>query len=176
MAKASIWVGVRRVAASLALGLALFIGMRVSRVFFVTPILGPLMPLSVLWAIASIAIIAGVIPALPLGFGYGLMRHRNVLVGAVAVALLGCVLELGGSALQIPWWNFITWWVLPLECIAVVAVFVLAALLGSRSLHRISPPARSRLGAGIFVMFTALALTWPWLYSCIAFDVCKLVP
>jgi hypothetical protein len=176
IAMAPIWVGVKRIAASLALGLALFIGMRVARVFFVTPILGPLMPTSVLWAIAWIAIIAGVIPALPLGFGYGLMRHRNVLVGAIVVALLGCVLELATSAAQLPWWKFITWWVLPLECVTVLAVFVIAALVGSRSLHRVSPSVRAGLGVGIFVLFTVLALTWPWLYSCIVFNVCKLVP
>jgi hypothetical protein len=176
IAMAPIWVGVRRVAASLALGLVLFIDIWVCRVFFAGPILGPLMPLSVLWAIAWIAIIAGAIPALPLGFGYGLMQHRNVLVGAVVVALIGCLLELATSAARVSWWKFITWWVLPLECITVLAVFVIAALVGSRSLRRVLPPVRSRLGVGIFVLFTALALSWPWLYSCIALNVCKLVP
>jgi hypothetical protein len=169
-------VGAKRVLTSLALALALFICIWVSRVFFTGQILGPLMPMTTLREIAWRAMIGGAIPALPLGFGYGLMRHRNVLVGAAVVALLACTIELVTSSASVPWWKFKTWWVLPLECISVVVLFVGAALVGSRSLRRVAPRVRSRLGAALFVLLTVGALTWPWLYSCIHDDVCKLVP
>jgi hypothetical protein len=169
-------VGAKRVLTSLALALALFICIWVSRVFFTGQILGPLMPMTTLREIAWRAMIGGAIPALPLGFGYGLMRHRNVLVGATVVALLACAIELVTSSASVPWWKFKTWWVLPLECISVAVLFVAAALVGSRSLRRVAPHVRSRLGAALFVLLTVGALTWPWLYSCIHDNVCKLVP
>ena len=170
------WARVKRVLTGLILGLALFTCVWVSRVFFTGQILGSLIPMSTLREIAWRAIIGGAIPALPLGFGYGLMRHRNVLVGAVVVALLACMIEVATSSASVPWWKFKTWWVLPLECVSVLILFVGAAVVGSRSLRPIPPQVRSRLGAGIFVLLTVGALTWPWLYSCIHDNVCKLVP
>jgi hypothetical protein len=170
------WGPVKQVLASLALGLALFICIWVSRVFFAGQVLGPVIPMSGLGAIAVLAIIGGALPALALGFGYGLMRPRQLLTGAVIVAVLGCVVELATSSAAVPWWTFITWWVLPIECIAVVVVFVGAALAGARSLPRLLPPTRPRLGAAVFVVMTLGAVTWPWLYSCIYSNVCSLVP
>jgi len=170
------WMRVKQLLASLALGLALFVCVWVSRVFFAGQVVGPLIPLTGLVAIACITIIAGAAPTLPLGFGYGLMRQHNVLAGAVVIVALACVFELATSSAAIPWWNFKTWWVLPLECLAVLVVFVVAALAGSRSLQGVAPLVRFRLGAGIFVLITVGALCWPWLYSCIRLNVCRLVP
>jgi len=162
--------------AGLAFGFVLFVCVWVSRVFFAGNVLGPLLPLTGLPAIACIAIVGGVLPALPLGFGYGLMPRRNVLVGAIVVAVLACLFELATSSASVSWWNFKTWWVLPLECLTVLVVFVVTALLGSRSLRGVPPRIRVRLGVGIFVLIVLAALTWPWLYSCIRFNVCRLVP
>lgn len=173
---ASVWGPVKQGLASLALGLALFICIWVSRVFFAGQVLGPVIPMTGLGAIAVLAVIGGGLPALFLGFGYGLMRQRQLLIGAVMVAVLGCVIELGTSSAALPWWKFITWWVLPVECITVLVVFVAAALAGAQSLPRLVPPTRSRLGAAVFVVMTLGAVTWPWLYSCIRNNVCSLVP
>ena len=167
---------VKRVFASLALGAALFICVWVSRVFFTGQILGPLLPLTTLREIAWRAVVGGAIPAVPLGFGFGLLRHRNVLASALVVATLACTIELATSSASIPWWNFKTWWVLPLECITVLVLFAGAALAGARCLRRVPQQVRSRLGVGVFLLFTVGALTWPWLYSCVHDNVCKLVP
>jgi hypothetical protein len=173
---ASVWGPVKQVLTSVVLGLALFVCIWVSRVFFVGQVLGPVIPMTGLGAIAVLAVIGGALPALPLGFGYGLMRHRPLLVGAVAIALLGCGVDLAMMSAVLPWWTFITWWVLPIECITVLLVFVAAAFGGARSLPRLVPPTRSRLGAAVFVVMTLGAVTFPWLYSCIRNSVCSLVP
>ncbi len=170
------WTRAKRVLASLALGLALFVCVWVSRVFFAGQIVGPLIPLTGLIAIASITIIAGAVPTLPLGFGYGLMRHHSMLGGAIVVVVLACIFELATSSAAVSWWKFKTWWVLPLECLTVLIVFLLAALAGSRSLQGVVPVVRFRIGAGLIVLITVGALCWPWLYSCIHLNVCRLVP
>jgi hypothetical protein len=171
-----IWIRPKQVLASLAFGLALFICVWVSRVFFARNVLGPLIPLTGSAKVACIAICQGAIPALPLGFGYGLMPRRNLLAGAVAVAVLGCALELATSSVSIAWWNFKTWWVLPLECLTVLVVFVVAAMAGSRSLQGVRPKARFCFGAGIFALIVVGALIWPWLFSCLFLNDCRLVP
>jgi len=164
------------VLASLAFALALFVCVWVSRVFFTAEVVVPFIQLTGLAKIACIAISEGAIPALPLGFGYGLMARRNVLVGAIVVAVLACIFELAISAASVAWWNFKTWWVVPLECVTVLVVFVLAAQLGSRSLRGLLPRARVGLGAGIFVLTVVGALTWPWLHNCLFLNDCRLVP
>jgi len=170
------WQRAKQALASLAFGFALFVCVWVSRVFFAGNVLGPLLPLTGLTAIACITIIGGALPTLPLGIAYGLMPRRNVLAGAIVVAVLACAFELATSSASIAWWNFKTWWVLPLECLTVLVVFVVAALLGSRLLQRVGPRIRVRIGVGIFALIVIAALTWPWLYSCIRFNVCSLVP
>jgi hypothetical protein len=170
------WGPVKQVLVSLALGLALFICLWVSRVVFVGQVLAPSIKMTGLGVIVMLAIIGGALPALPLGFGYGLMRHRHLLTGAVAVAVLGCVIELATMSAVLPWWTFMTWWVLPIECITVLVVFVAVAFAAARSLPRLVPPTRSRLGAAVFVVITLGALTFPWAYSCIRNNVCSLVP
>ena len=166
----------KQVLAGLALGLALFVCVWVSRVFFAGQVLGSIMPLTGSIAVACLAIVGGALPTLPLGFGYGLMHHGKVLTGAIVVALLACMLELVTSSASVSWWRFKTWWVLPIECVTVLVVFAVAALIGSRSLQNILPLVRFRLGVGIFVLITVGALCWPWLYSCIRLNVCRLVP
>ena len=171
-----IWIRAKQVLASLAFGLALFICVWVSRVFFVRNVLGPLIPLTGPAKVACIAICQGAIPALPLGFGYGLMPRRNLFAGAVAVALLACAFELATSSVSFAWWNFKTWWVLPLECLTVLVAFVVAALAGSRSLQGVRPKVRVCVGAGIFALIVVGALIWPWLFSCLFLNDCRLVP
>src|SRR5271155_1777539 len=169
------WLLAKQALAVLAFGFALFVCVWVSRVFFAGNVLGPLLPLTGLAAIACIAIV-GALPALPLGFGYGLMPRRNVLVGAIVVAVLACVFELATSSASVSWWNFKTWWVLPLECLTVLVAFVVAALAGSRSLQGVRPKVRVCVGAGIFALIVVGALIWPWLFSCLFLNDCRLVP
>ncbi len=170
------WLQAKQALASLAFAFALFVCVWVSRVFFAGNVIGPLLPLTGLAAIACITIVGGALPALLLGFAYGLMPRRNALVGAIAVAVLACVFELATSSASIAWWKFKTWWVLPLECVTVLLVFVVTALVGSRPLQRVLPRIRNRLGLAIFALVVVCALAWPWLYSCLRFNVCRLVP
>jgi hypothetical protein len=170
------WIRAKQVLASLAFGLALFICVWVSRVFFASNVLGPLIPLTGPAKVACIAIFQGAIPALLLGFGYGLMPRRNVLAGAIAVAVFACAFEFATSSASVAWWNFKTWWVLPLECLTVLIVFVVAALAGSRSLRAGQARVRVCLGAGLFALTVVGALIWPWLYSCLFLNDCRLVP
>lgn len=167
------WVRVKRTLASLALALVLFICVWVCRVFFAGEVVGSFAHLTGRAAIAGIAIIGGALPALPLGFAYGLMRARDILAGAIVVALLAGAFELATSSVAIAWWKFVTWWVLPLESLTVLVVFVIGALAGSRSLRRVLPGLRFRLGVGIFVLFAVGMISSPWLYRCIRFDVCS---
>jgi hypothetical protein len=170
------WIRAKQVLSTLAFGLALFIFVWVSRVFFARNVLGPMIPLTGPAKVACIAILQGAIPALPLGFGYGLMPRRNLLAGAIALAVLACAFELATSSASIAWWKFKTWWVLPLECLTVLVVFVVAALVGSQSLRGVRPRVRVWLGAGLFALIVVGALIWPWLYSCLFLNHCRLVP
>ena len=166
---------VKQTLARLALALALFACIWVSRVFLAGEIVGSVMPLAGFAAVAWIAVVAGLLPALPLGFAYGFMRTRNnVLAGAVVVAVLACVFELAAASVAVPWWRFVTWWVLPLECVTVLLVFVFAAWAGAQSLQLVPPMVRFRVGVAMFVLFTVGLVTWPWLYSCIRFNVCSI--
>jgi hypothetical protein len=166
---------VKRALASLALALALFICVWVSRIFLAGEIVGWFMPLAGRAAIAWIAVVGGLLPALPLGLAYGFLRTRKVLAGAIVVAVLACIFELAVSSVAVPWWLFVTWWVLPLECLAVLLFFVLAALAGSRWSQRAFPAVRVRLGVATFVLLAAGAVAGPWLYGCLRFNVCSMV-
>jgi hypothetical protein len=165
---------VKETLARLALALALFACIWVSRVFLAGEVVGSVMPLAGFTAVAWIAVVGGLLPALPLGFAYGLMRTRNVLAGAMVVAVLACVVELAAASVAVPWWKFVTWWVLPLECVTVLLVFVFAAWAGSQSLPRVLPVVRFRVGLAMFVLLAVGTVTWPWLYSCIRFNVCSI--
>ena len=144
--------------------MALFACIWVSRVFLAGEVVGSVMPLTGFAAVAWIAVVGGLLPALPLGLAYGFMSTRNsVLAGAIVVAVLACVFELAVASVAVPWWRFVTWWVLPLECAAVLLVFVLAAWAGAQSLQLVSPVVRFRIGVAMFVLFTVGAVAWPWL-------------
>ena len=161
--------------ASLTLALALFSCVWVSRVFLAGELVGSFMALAGRTAIALIAVVGGLLPAVPLGLAYGFLRTRNVLVGALVVAALACVFELALASVAVPWWTFATWWVLPLECLTVLPFFALAALAGSQIAQRVLPTARVGVGVGMFVLLTVGAIVWPWLYGCLRFDVCSIV-
>ncbi len=154
---------VKQTLANLALAMALFTCVWVSRIFLAGEVVGAFMPLAGRTAIAWIAVVGGLLPALPLGLAYAFLRIRNVLAGAIVVAVLACVFELASASVAVPWWTFVTWWVLPLECLTVLLFFVLAALAGSQLLRRVLPVVRIRIGVGLFVLLTAGAVTLPWL-------------
>jgi hypothetical protein len=153
------WVRAKQALGSLAMALALFICLRVSRVFLAGDIVGAFMPLTGRAAIVWVALVAGALPSLPLGLAYGLLRARNVLAGAMAVAVLACAFELTTSSV-VSWWRFVTWWVLPLECVTALLVFATAALFGSRLPQPMVPVARFRLGVGVFLLITVSAIAW----------------
>jgi hypothetical protein len=157
----AIWVWLKRTLGSLALALALFLCLRVGRIFIAGDIVELFVPLSGRVAVAWIAIVAGVVSALPLGLAYGLLRARSVLAGAIIVAVLACALELATSSV-VSWWRFVTWWVLPLECFSAFAVFVAAALAGSRLLPSVRPVVRFRLGVAVFAVITVGVVAWSW--------------
>jgi hypothetical protein len=154
---------VKQTLASFALALALFVCVWVSRVFLAGEIVGSFMPLAGFAAVAWIAVVGALLPALPLGFAYGLMRTHTVLAGAIVVAVLACAFELAAASVAVPWWRFVTWWVLPLECATVLLFFVFVAWASSQSLQRVLPSLRFRVGVSMFVLLTVGAVTWPWL-------------
>jgi hypothetical protein len=156
---------VKRALTSLALALALFICVWVSRVFLAAEVVGLFMPLAGRAAIAAIAVSGGLLAAVPLGLAYGFLRTRKVLGGAIVVAVLACVLELAVASVAVPWWLFITWWVLPLECVTVLIFFVVTALAGWRGSQRLFPAVHVRIGIAIFVLLTAGAAAWAWLHG-----------
>jgi hypothetical protein len=97
-----------------------------------------------------------------------------VLGAALTVAAIACALERGFASLSVPWWSFITWWVLPTECVVMLVVFPTAAWLGSRLLTRLEPSTRRRIGSGVFVLLTLCAIALASLYSCLQAGTCGL--
>jgi hypothetical protein len=112
--------------------LALFACVWLTRVFVAADLVAQWHSLAGLRAIAAIAIVGGLLPAVVLGVVYGAFNGAPVVRSALAVAAAACVLELGFASLSVPWWLFITWWVLPVECLVVLIVFPSAAWLGAR--------------------------------------------
>jgi hypothetical protein len=152
--------------------LALFICVWTTRVFLAVDIVALFMPMTGLLAIAAVAAVGGLLPSIPLGIAYGLIRPRPILSSAFTIALTACVLELAFASLTVPWWSFLTWWVLPTECAVVAIVFPLAAWIGSLLFTGSDPIRRRRVGAGVFVLLTLCALAGPWLYGCIRTGAC----
>lgn len=155
--------------------LALFACVWVSRVFVAADVVALVMPLASLLAIALVGVVGGLLPALPLGVGYGLMRARPVVSAALVVASTASVLELVFASLSVPWWSFVSWFVLPLECITLVVFFPAAAWVGSHLLSSRPPAVRRRAGLILFAVLTLCAIAWPWLYSCVQLGACGLV-
>ena len=155
--------------------LALFACVWVSRVFAAADVVALVMPLASLLAIALVGVVGGLLPALPLGLAYGLMRERPVVPAALVVASIAAVLELVFASISVQWWAFVSWFVLPLECITLVAFFPAAAWIGSHLLSSKPPGARRRIGLTIFALLALCAIVLPWLYSCVRLGVCGIV-
>lgn len=152
--------------------LALFICVWATRVFLAVGIVALFMRVAGLSAIAAVAIVSGLLPSIPLGFAYGLIRPRPILASAFAIALTACVLELAFASLTVPWWSFLTWWVLPTECVVVAIVFPTSAWIGSCLFVNNNPVRRRRAGASVFVVLALCALAGPWLYGCVRTGAC----
>src|SRR5437762_6002436 len=103
--------------------MALFICVWTTRVFLAVEVVALFMPMAGLLAIAAVAAVGGLLPSIPLGLAYGLIRPRPILSSAFMIALAACALELAFASLTVPWWSFVTWWVLPTECLVVAIVF-----------------------------------------------------
>ena len=154
--------------------LALFICVWTTRVFLAVDIVALFIPMAGLRAIAAVAVVGGLLPSIPLGFAYGLIRPRPILASAFSVALTACVLELAFASLTVPWWSFLTWWVLPTECVVVAIVFPTSAWIGTCLFVNSNPVRRRHVGTSIFVLLALCALTGPWLYGCIQTGACSI--
>ena len=152
-----------RLLAYLAFTLALFACVWVSRVFVAAPLTALMIPLESLGAIALVAIFGGLLPGVVLGFAFGLVVEHPVVRKALVVAAGASVLELGLASATVDWWAFLTWWVLPLECITVLLSFPAAAWAGSEIATRLPDTARRGWGIALFALVTIGAVAWPWL-------------
>ena len=152
--------------------LALFVCIWVTRVFLAVDIVSLFMPMAGLPAIAAVAVVGGLLPSVPLGIAYGLIGPRPIVSTAFTVAVIACLLELAFASLTVPWWSFVTWWVLPVECVIVLAMFPAAAWIGSHLFARSDAIVRRRTGVGVFVLLPLGAIAWPWLHGCIRSGAC----
>ncbi len=143
--------------------LALFACVWVTRVFISAQLVAVALQMTGLIAIALVAVLGGLLPALPLGLGYGLLWPAPVYRRALTVAALATLCELGFASLTVPWWTFFTWWVLPLEGATLLVVFPLAAWVGAHVYPSASTGARRRAGVAIFIAMTLCAIAVPWL-------------
>jgi len=153
----------KRTLVYVVLVIAVFVCVWVSRIFFSAALVGLAMPLSGVQAVAAVAMVGGLLPGLLLGFAYGLINARPVFWGAFAVAVGACVVELALATLTVNWWEFVTWWVLPLECVALMVSFPAAAWVSSRLAANAQPALRRRCGIAVFALLTLGAMAWPWL-------------
>jgi hypothetical protein len=156
--------------------LALFACVWVTRVFVGADVVALVMPLaSSLLAIALVGIVDGLLPALPLGVAYGLMRGRPAVSAALVIALSAAGLELVFASFLVPWWAFVSWFVLPLECLTLVVFFPAAAWVGSHLLSSRPSAVRRRVGLILFAVLALCAIACSWLYSCVHLGACGLV-
>ena len=153
----------KRASVFVVLVMALFACVWVSRVFLGLPVVSLIMTPSGVQAIAGVAIVGGLLPGLLLGFAYGLFSARPIFWSAFAVALGACIVELVVATLSVNWWEFVTWWVLPLECVALMVSFPAAAWVSSRLAANARPALRRRCGIAVFALLTLGAMAWPWL-------------
>ena len=126
------WTWLKRISIYVLVVLALFACMWASRVFLAPRIVELLITETTVLGVVLIAILGGLIPALPLGIGYGLAAAPPVGWKAFRIALGAAVVELALASLSVPWWLFFTWWVLPLECLTLVVFFPAAAAAAAR--------------------------------------------
>lgn len=151
----------KRILVFAVLVMALFACVWVSRVFLGARLVGLVMPLAGVQAVAGVAIIGGLLPGLLLGFAYGLINARPLFWSALAVALGACVVELALATKTVNWWEFVTWWVLPVECVALMVSFPAAAWVSSRLAASAQPALRRRCGIAVFALLTLGAVTLP---------------
>lgn len=152
--------------------LALFACVWVTRVFIAVDLVAEVLHMTGLKSIAAVAVVGALLPSLPLGLAYGLLRPPPMAAAALRVALGACALELAFASLTVPWWSFFTWWVLPLECTVVLIIFPLASMVGARCAPRADPRLRRRAGAVIFGVLTLCAVVWPLLQGCVRSGSC----
>lgn len=152
--------------------LALFACVWVARVFIAVDVVTRVLHMTGLKSIAAVAVVGALLPSLPLGLAYGLLRPRPIAAVALYVALGACILELAFASLTVPWWSFFTWWVLPLECAVVLIIFPLASMIGARCAPRADPRLRRRVGAVIFGVLALCAVIWPMLQGCVRSSSC----
>jgi hypothetical protein len=152
-----------RLLAYIAFAFALFACVWATRVFIAAPLAALVIPLESLGAIALVAVLGGLLPALVLGSAYGLVVARPVVRKAFAVAAGASVLELGLASATVEWWAFLTWWVLPLECVSLLLSFPAAAWISSRLAAPMPQATRRGCGIAIYALATTGAVAWPWL-------------
>ena len=153
----------QRVLVYVSPALALFACVWVTRVFVSAEIVAGVLQMTGLRAIAMVAVLGGLLPAVPLGLGYGLLWPAPVYRRALGVAALAALCELAFASLTVPWWSFFTWWVLPLEGLTLLIVFPLLAWIGARLCTRAAIVTRRRVGVAIFIAMTLCAIAVPWL-------------
>ena len=152
-----------RVIAYVVLTLVLFVSLWMSRVFLAVPVVSLLLQETSPLAIALVSAAGALLPGVLLGFAYGLIPERPVVRRALAIALGAGAVELALASLFVNWWEFVTWWVLPLEWATLVVCFPAAAWAGSAAGARIRPAVRRRGGIALFTLLTLGITGWPWL-------------
>ena len=143
---------VKRVLAFVVFAVALFACVWLSRVSLAGRIVALVVTEANLTAIALVAVVSALLPGVPLGFAYGLTHASPVLGRAFTVAIGASVIELAFATYSVNWWDFVSWWVLPLECATLVVCFPAAAWAGSVVARRMDPAVSRRAGITLFAL------------------------
>jgi len=152
-----------RVIIYVVLTLVLFVSLWMSRVFLAVSIVSLFLRETSPLAIALVAAAGALVPGVLLGFAYGLIPERPVLRSALAIAVDAGAIELALASVTVNCWEFVTWWVLPVEWVALVVCFPAAAWVGSAAGERIRPALRRRAGFAFFTLIALGIVGWPWL-------------
>jgi hypothetical protein len=142
----------KRGLAFIVFAVALFACVWLSRVSLAGRIVALVVTEANLTAIALVAAVSALLPGVPLGFAYGLIHARPILGRALMVSVGASVIELAFATYSVNWWEFVSWWVLPLECATLVVCFPAAAWAGSIRARRMDPAASGRVGIALFVL------------------------
>ena len=151
--------------------LALFGCIYLARAFIAGRIVALVVTEANLTAIALVAVVSALVPGVPLGIGYGVTHVRPILGRALTVAFGASIIELAFATYSVNWWEFVSWWVLPLECATLVVCFPAAAWAGVAATAGISTVVRGRVGIALCVVLAPLALIGlgivisPWLLA-----------
>ena len=142
----------KRVLVWLEFTLALFGCIYLARAFVSGRIVALVVTEANLTAIALVAAVSALVPGVPLGIAYGVTLPRPILGRALTVAVGASVLELAFATYSVNWWEFVSWWVLPLECATLVVCFPAAAWAGSVVARRMDPAVSRRAGITLFAL------------------------